>query len=277
MGRRVKGRRRPVKPAVRWRRLTALVIAVVGLAVLVPRFLATPRPVVATCAADTGTGAGGYLVTVEQAVNAATIAAAGRRSGLGNHAITVALATAFQESNLRNLPYGDRDSLGLFQQRPSQGWGTPEQILQPRLASAAFYLRLGKVPGWATLPLTDAAQAVQRSAAPLAYAQWEGPARALARAFTGEVPAGLTCRLPLGDRPAAAATVLTAAVADLGPQALERGGSTAATDWSQASWLVAHAQELFLRAVSCRGRTWTADSGRWKPDPAAPAAGVSFH
>ena len=270
------GRRDHTTRTIRRRRLAVLVAVLVGLALLVPRCIGTSRPVVATCHAVTPTGVGSYLVTPEQAVNAATIAAVGRRTGLGSHAVTVALATAFQESHLHNLPYGDRDSLGLFQQRPSQGWGTPEQILQPRLSSAAFYDRLGKVPGWATLPVTDAAQAVQRSAAPLAYAQWEDPARALARALTGEVPAGLSCRLPPGDRPAAAAAVLAAAVADLGPQALQRGGGTAATDWSEASWLVARAQELFLHAVSCRGQTWTAATGSWKPDPAAAAAGVSF-
>lgn len=260
----------------RWRRTAGLVVVLVGLVVLVPRCTGSLRPVVATCHARTPTGVGGYLVTPEQAANAATIAAVGRRSDLGSHAVTVALATAFQESHLHNLAYGDRDSLGLFQQRPSQGWGTPAQILTPRLASAAFYARLAKVPGWAALPVTDAAQAVQHSAAPLAYAQWEDPARALARALTGEVPAGLSCTLPPGDRPAAAAAVLAAAVADLGPQALQHAAPTAATDWSEASWLVAHAQELFVRAVSCRARTWTAASDGWSADPAAPATGVSF-
>ena len=259
----------------RWR--TAwLVMFVLASTVLVARYTGTPRPVVATCQAVTPTGVGRYLVTPEQAANAATIAAVGRRTGLGSHAVTVALATAFQESHLRNLPYGDRDSLGLFQQRPSQGWGTPEQILAPRLASAAFYARLATVPGWAALSVTDAAQAVQRSAAPLAYAQWEDPARALARALVGEVPAGLSCTLPPGDRPAAAAAVLVRAAQDLGPQVLQHAAPTAATDWAEASWLVAHAQELFVRTASCRGRTWTATTGSWKPDPAAPAAGVSF-
>ena len=267
----------PADGRIRWRRAAALTTALVGIALLVTRYTGSTDSVVATCHATTPTGVGSYLVTPEQAVNAATIASVGRRAGLVSHAVTVALATAFQESHLHNLPYGDRDSLWLFQQRPSQGWGTPEQILQPRLASASFYSHLAKVPGWADLPVTDAAQAVQRSAAPQAYAQWEDPARALARALTGEVPAGLSCTLPPGDRPAAAAAVLALAAQDLGPQALQRGGSTAATDWAEASWVVAHAQELFVRAVSCRGRTWTADSGRWQTDPAAAAVGVSFH
>ena len=234
------------------------------------------KTVIPTCSAVTPTGVGRYLVTPEQAANAATIAAMGRRSGLGSHAVTVALATAFQESHLHNLPYGDRDSLGLFQQRPSQGWGTREQILQPQRASAAFYARLATVPRWASLPVTDAAQAVQRSAAPLAYAQWEEPARALARALTGEVPAGLSCRLTPPKGPSSATTVLSAAASDLGPQALQHPVSTPALDWAEATWLVAHAQDLSLRAVSARGQSWTATSGRWTTDPAAAVTGVTF-
>ncbi len=77
----------------------------------------------------------------------------GKRLGLADHAVSVALATAPQESKLRNLNYGDRDSLGLFQQRPSQGWGPPAKILVPRLAAAAFYTRLRSVPGWLAVSL----------------------------------------------------------------------------------------------------------------------------
>jgi len=108
----------------------------------------------------------------------------GKRLGLADHAVSVALATALQESKLRNLNYGDRDSLGLFQQRPSQGWGPPAKILVPRLAAAAFSTRLRSVPGWQTLPVADAAQAVQHSASAAAYAPWETEARLLARTLT---------------------------------------------------------------------------------------------
>ena len=72
---------------------------------------------------------------------------------------------ALQESGLHNLSYGDRDSLGLFQQRPSQGWGTPAQIMSPRHAAAAFYRRLSRIAGWQAMPVTEAAQTVQHSAA----------------------------------------------------------------------------------------------------------------
>ncbi|MHB8467465.1 MAG: heavy metal transporter, partial [Acidimicrobiales bacterium] len=83
--------------------------------------------------------AGAYALDIPQAANATTIAAVGQRMGLPNHAVTIALATALQESKLRNLDHGDLDSIGLFQQRPSQGWGPPSVLLVPRLAAAAFY------------------------------------------------------------------------------------------------------------------------------------------
>ena len=76
-----------------------------------------------------------YKLDLEQAQHATTIAAVGKRLGLPDHAVTVALAAAFQESNLHNLAHGDRDSLGLFQQRPSQGWGTPSQVMDPNYAA----------------------------------------------------------------------------------------------------------------------------------------------
>jgi len=123
--------------------------------------------------------------------NAATIAGVGLSMGMPDHAVTVALATALQESGLRNLPAGDRDSAGLFQQRPSQGWGTYTQVTDPVHAATAFYDKLRSEPDWPTLSVTQAAQLVQRSATPAAYARWEPVARSLARAFTGEDPAAL--------------------------------------------------------------------------------------
>ncbi len=110
-----------------------------------------------------------------------------------NHAVTVALAAALQESKLRNVEHGDRDSIGLFQQRPSQGWGTAEQLTNPRFAASAFYRALSAVEGWETMSVTDAAQKVQVSAAPNAYEKWEAEARVLARILTGEVPNRIEC------------------------------------------------------------------------------------
>jgi hypothetical protein len=132
-------------------------------------------------------------VDTEQAENAATIAAVAVRRGLPARAVSIAIATAFQESKLRNLDHGDRDSLGLFQQRPSQGWGTPEQVMDPYYATNKFYDALEKVDGYRDMRITEAAQRVQRSAYPEAYEEHAPGARALASALTGYSEAKLTC------------------------------------------------------------------------------------
>ncbi|MFD8914765.1 hypothetical protein, partial [Streptomyces sp. NPDC059575] len=119
----------------------------------------------------------------EQVPNAKTIQATGVAMSIPARGQVVALATALQESRLRNLTYGDRDSLGLFQQRPSQGWGTANQILDPVHASTKFYEALQKVSGWQSLSVAQAAQAVQRSGYPGAYAKWEPLATALQQAI----------------------------------------------------------------------------------------------
>ncbi len=124
----------------------------------------------------------------EQIPHAQTIVATGISLQVPRRGQIVALATAMQESRLRNLTYGDRDSLGLFQQRPSQGWGTAEQIRDPVYASEKFYKALLKVSGWQQMTVTQAAQAVQRSGYPDAYAQWEPLATALQKAIAATFP-----------------------------------------------------------------------------------------
>ena len=132
-------------------------------------------------------------LTPEQAANVEAIAAVARERDLPDRAIVIALATAQQESKLRNVDYGDRDSLGLFQQRPSQGWGTPEQVQDPAYAAGEFYERLVQVPRWATRPLGEASHAVQRSAYPERVPQWEPMARALTRALDEDGELTLRC------------------------------------------------------------------------------------
>ena len=209
-------------------------------------------------------GTNRYLLDLTQAENASTIAAVGKHQGLADHAVTVALATALQESQLYNLDHGDRDSLGLFQQRPSQGWGTPEQLLDTRYSTTAFYQALVKVDGWEADDVTVAAQSVQHSAAPTAYARWEPEARALAAALTGEWPAGFTCRIASAKGPAPPAKALTAALdRDLGTPNL--GTSlTSPRGWTVATWLVAHASSFHLGSVSFSGYQWMATSGEWR-------------
>ncbi|MFE0025122.1 C40 family peptidase [Amycolatopsis sp. NPDC059021] len=138
-----------------------------------------------TCTPDgapTGTVPG---LTVEQMGNAATIVAVGKQRGVPEPGWVVAIAAAMQESQLRNLPYGDRDSLGLFQQRPSMGWGTPQQITAPTYAAIKFFEHLTATPNWQKMSVNDAAQAVQGSGFPNAYAQHEDKARAIVAAVSG--------------------------------------------------------------------------------------------
>ncbi len=125
-------------------------------------------------------------LAADQWANARTIAQVGRDRGLPERAVVIALATAMQESTLHNLDHGDRDSLGLFQQRPSQGWGSPAQVQDPVYAAGRFYDSLVEVPGWDTMRLTDAAQTVQRSAFPELYQQHEPLAVALVAALRSE-------------------------------------------------------------------------------------------
>ncbi|WNM74720.1 tape measure protein [Streptomyces phage PinkiePie] len=132
---------------------------------------------------------GGVGLNAEQLQNAATIIATGKGMGATNTDLIVSIMTAMQESTLRNLNYGDRDSLGLFQQRPSQGWGTPEQIRTPSYAARKFFEHLLAMKGRAKLPLWEQAQRVQRSGFPMAYAKWEQMARAVV-AGTGFQPFG---------------------------------------------------------------------------------------
>ncbi|MFD2416603.1 hypothetical protein [Amycolatopsis pigmentata] len=224
-------------------------------------------------AMSTDPAAGAFELTPEQAGNAATIAAVGAKMGMPDHAVSVALATALQESRLVNLPGGDRDSAGLFQQRPSQGWGTYAQITDPVAASTAFYRHLSAQAGWTQLSVTQAAQLVQHSAAPQAYAQWEDEARAIAVALTGEAPATLSCHDLTITGPTA--DLARTADAEWGTGKLS-GPHNLARDWAIGSWLVAHAAGLGVDSVTVDGRTWTADSGKWSETSAADGT-VALH
>lgn len=156
----------------------ALAIAAAALAATGSMFVTTNAQA-APQSASTSQQAG-VTLTAEQNENARIIIGVAKGRNLSGHAQVIALATAMQESSLQNLDYGHSDSLGLFQQRPSMGWGTPEQIKDPVLSAKAFYgiaphtsnPGLLSVAGWETMPPAEAAQAVQRSAHPDAYAKW---------------------------------------------------------------------------------------------------------
>ncbi|MCC3276753.1 hypothetical protein LJ754_01390 [Arthrobacter sp. zg-Y40] len=222
-------------------------------------------------------GGAEYSLTLEQARNASIISGVAVTRGLPPRAVSIALATAMQESGLRNLDYGDDagpDSRGLFQQRPSQGWGSEEQVMDPVYAANAFYNGLEKVPGYLDLTITDAAQAVQRSAFPEAYAKHEGPARAFASALTGQTPAALSCTLRPPSVSADAGASASAVEEIYGPLNGSVLGPLYLADvegtygWSVAQWFVANAQLLGIESVAYDGRTWQLGSSVWEQSSA---------
>ncbi|MCE0486288.1 hypothetical protein [Ornithinimicrobium sediminis] len=212
-----------------------------------------------------------HEVTPEQAANAATISMVAVQRDLAPRAATIALATAVQESKLRNISYGDADSLGLFQQRPSQGWGTPEQVTDPVYAAGRFYDALVEVEGWQDGVVTEVAQSVQRSAFPDAYADHEGEARVMATVLTGQTPAALTCRLEAPAGPADPAGTARKAREQVGAAPEVDGPTltfqapTSASAWATASWAVAHAEAESVVRVDVAGQRWTrgTDPHRW--------------
>jgi cell wall-associated NlpC family hydrolase len=160
----------------------------------------------------------------EQVANAAVIIEVGRQMGVPAWGQVIAVAAAMQESSLTNLPGGDRDSVGLFQQRPSQGWGTPAALRDPAYAASRFYQALLAVPGWQQMPVTEAAQRVQHSAFPFAYERWSAEAITLVNAvgFAAGPPGGpgtaaqVPAPAPCPDLGGTAGRMLRAALAQVG-------------------------------------------------------------
>ena len=251
-----------------------------------------PIPLAEGCTASTVDGI--VSLDVDQMANAGTITAVSIARNLPQRAATIALATAMQESKLENLTGGDLDSIGLFQQRPSEGWGSSAQISDPVYSTDKFLDRLVEIPGYAELPLTVAAQDVQHSAYPDAYAQHETDATVLSDALTGETAAGLTCQVnSVGTAPAgtgaktlegsllkefgqvvsprvvAARATASAAPADPQVAVSARSGLTSSghRDWAVAQWAVAHSQDLHIASVGYAGQLWTADDSAkgWQP------------
>lgn len=272
-----------------------VVAAAVGVAVLEG---VGPLPDPEGCTAEVGDVS--VDLDLEQAENAALITSIAIERGMPARAASIALATAYQESKIRNIEHGDRDSLGLFQQRPSQGWGTKEEILDPVHATNAFYDELEEVEGYEDMEITEAAQEVQRSAFPDAYADHEADGRAIASAMTGYSRAAFWCTTR-GDADAGpdrlddqglvprAATVLAdleAAFGDLSLGGFQPGGVTTghmegsahyegrAVDifvrpvspantrrgWAIASYLVANADRLDIATIIFDDRIWRAGS-----------------
>ncbi|MFL6090912.1 MAG: hypothetical protein ACJ71Z_12320 [Aeromicrobium sp.] len=262
---------------LRWVLVTALVAA----AALVAVVLTDRQPTRGEyCTADVG--ATHAQIDLEQARWTTLMAAIAQRRGLPPRATTIAIATAFQESKIHNVDYGDRDSVGLFQQRPSQGWGTREQLLDPIYAINAFYDALAEAEGYESMRITDAAQHVQHSGFGGAYAEHEDYARALASALRGYSTAAFSCTInPTGGGLVAAVSrditaafgriPMTTSNTTLVLPLIGTAPDIDARGWALAHYAVGNAARLEITSVSFDGMRWTAaDSpGGWVRTPSA--------
>ncbi|WP_152360366.1 hypothetical protein [Microlunatus speluncae] len=209
---------------------------------------------------------------LEQAKYASIIAGLSVRRSLPARAASVALATAYQESGIRNIDYGDRDSVGLFQQRPSQDWGTVKQIMDPYYSTGEFYDALVKIKNWEERDITEVAQAVQISAYPDAYRDHEEDGKALASTLTGHSQAAVTCydETPAeGDAKGLAAAVKKT----FGKITVDREGTTLTIDassnakaWAYGQFALASLDEFGVATVTVADQIWRvapADRGEW--------------
>ena len=242
----------------------------------------------------TGSGcqatAGGISMPLdtEQAGIAATIAGVAHARALPQQAVTVAYAAALQESKMHNLGYGDRDSVGVFQQRPSEGWGPRRKLEDPVFATTRFFQVLTTVRGYRHLPVYKAAQAVQHSADGAAYSQYQGQAQRLALAFTGSRAHAVWCwspSVPAGRAELGAASQALAVT--FGPvhgrqadppatgRALLVRAQGPAMGWTVAAWLVTHAAQYRIHEVQFAGYRWQASAGTsgWQRVAGAPRSG----
>jgi len=244
--------------------LSVVGLVAIGAVVWWATYNKAPLPIADRCAA-TVQGRSATL-SPDQAYYAALISGVSVKRDLEPRAASIALATAYQESGIRNLDYGHADSLGLFQQRPSQGWGTEAEIMDPWYSSTQFYKALIRVKGWKQGDINDIAQAVQRSAHPEAYRKHVNNARTLASALTGQTPAAFSCtvRSPAAPDPDGMADYLEKTFG--GAVETSRDGDTltveardAETAWSAAQVAVAGTARYGLEAVAVGNWAWQHD------------------
>ncbi|UQX87710.1 hypothetical protein M6D93_15575 [Jatrophihabitans telluris] len=231
-----------------------------------------------TAVQPSGCDFGAYHVELSRSENAAQMVSVVLRRGLPERAAVLSLGAALQESKLDNIPsgQGDRDSVGILQQRPSQGWGTAQNLSDVRYATGKFLDALVKIDGWKTDSLAVVVQKVQVSADGSAYAKHEQQAQVMADALTGKAPAAVTCDFDKPTKVAAMATVVAQLKAELPVAAPAASGTTITVpgaSWATAAWLVTHADRYGIAEVRCKGQRWQR-SGGWKADGSASSAGV---
>ena len=244
-----------------------VVLAVIaGGVVLWSTYNKSPLPTEDRCVA----AAAGNSATVDptQAHYASIIAGMTIKRGLAPRAASIALATAYQESGIRNLDYGHADSIGLFQQRPSKGWGTIEEIMDPWYSAREFYRAMERIDGWESKDINDVAQAVQRSAYPDAYRRHETNARTLASSLTGETPASFRCQVakPNAAAPGGMRDLLVKTLGSDHVKVTETtDGLKVTADKATQAWAVAHiavanTAEFGLASVQLGSYGWTHSS-----------------
>lgn len=221
---------------------------------------------------------GDYSLDPSQASVAATMVGVVLKRDLPERASVLVLAAGLQESRLANLPPGggDRDSVGVLQQRPSQGWGSTHQLQDLHYATGKFLDALLKIDGWEAMPLAQAVQKVQISVDGSFYARHEPEAQALANALAGKTPGGITCTFPKPTQVASAQTVADDIAGDLpinAPRATEPKVVVPGASWATAAWFVANADRLGIDSVAYSGREWTRAHG-WRDRKSAAAAQV---
>jgi hypothetical protein len=268
-----KSRKRGLTPGI--------VLVVIALAVAGYLVLRQGQPLLGGSGCQAGTGKQAVWLDPQQAAIAATIAGVAHQRAMPPHAVIVAYAAALQESHMHNLSYGDRDSVGVFQQRPSEGWGPARKLKNPVYASGRFFQALAAVPDYLHTPVYRAAQAVQRSADGLAYLQYQPEAAILAADFTGHSAHAVWCWSAGGDPARADLTAARRALAQaFGPMGSHRqatpGDAPAmlvraphpAVGWAVATWLVTHAASYGIHDVRYAGFQWRQSSGSrgWTPD-----------
>ncbi|GAA1836719.1 hypothetical protein ACFFOM_08600 [Microlunatus capsulatus] len=252
--------------------------AVAGVNLLRDRGTVSPVPQRQRCVATAGERS--VALDLEQARLTAIIVGLSVRRGLAPRAASIAMATVYQETGIRNLDYGDRDSVGLFQQRPSQGWGSVEELQDPYYATGKFYDALVKVDGWESGDINDVAQAVQRSGYPEAYRDHEADGRVLASALTGQSAAAFSC-LERQDADGDAEGLAASLGRTLGRRVQPaRDGAVVTVEarsdalaWASAAHAVANASTFGVVQVETLGRVWRTggpDLPTWA-DAASPA------
>jgi hypothetical protein len=243
--------------------LVLVVVAALGLrGWLRDRGVVPPLPGEERCVATVSSR--DVVLDLDQAHLTSIVVGLSVRRGLAPRAGSIAMATVYQESGIRNLDHGDRDSVGLFQQRPSQGWGTEKQLMDPYYATTKFYNALVRVKDWQTRDITKVAQAVQRSAYPEAYADHEPDARVLASALTGQTERAFSCLVhdaTVGDADALAASLEETFRADakVTDKVVTMKASSQRLAWAYAQYAVANAGEHGVVTVEVDDRVWTSN------------------